>query len=246
MIKQCKVRNRQTKARTCCFLLLAAFLITASGSVADPFHKLVVNGELAAVRRAIARDSVLATMNDELGRSPLHLAVINGHMALVNVLINAGADVNAVDGLKQYTPLHYAAFYSYPGIMMFLLSRRADFLIADRDGNLPIHLAAANGCRATVEALLLHRASPDCLNNNWQTPLHLVARAAGNLQDYPAASDRDDDYLEVARLLLSAGAITGIHDIWRNLPETIAWQKDRKSLFPGKFEKLLKEFGRTR
>jgi hypothetical protein len=154
--------------------------------------------------------------------------------------------VNSIDRLKGYTPLHYAAFYSYPGIMLFLLSRRADFLIADRDGNLPLHFAAANGCRATVEALLLHKASPDCLNNNWQTPLHLAARASGNLKDFPAASDRDDDYLGVARQLLEAGAITGVHDIWRNLPGTIAWQRDPGSGFPGKFERLLKEFSRAR
>ncbi|HNX75081.1 MAG TPA: ankyrin repeat domain-containing protein [Candidatus Rifleibacterium sp.] len=224
-------------------LLLILALCSARLSAAN-FHKLVVDGELEAVRREISRDGELATMNDELGRSPLHLAVIHGHMALVNVLINAGADVNATDRLKNYTPLHYAAFYRFPGITLFLLGRRADYLMADRDGNLPMHIAAATGCPQIVKTLIQHKASPDCLNNNWQTPLHLAAINSGNRHNFPAASDSDADYLEVARLLLEAGATTGIHDIWRNLPETLAWQNGRRSRFPGNFAALMKEFRR--
>ncbi len=209
---------------------------------ASSFHGLVVAGELDAVRRAIAHDSDLATMNDELGRSPLHLAVINGHMALVNVLINAGADVNAIDPLKGWTPLHYAAFYRYPGIFLFLLGRRGDFLVADRFGNLPMHLAAATGCPEIVKHLLQHGASPDCLNDDWQTPLHLAARASDNHDAYPAASKSDADYLEVAKLLLEAGATTGIHDIWRNLPETLALKSSRRSDFSARFNRLMREY----
>ena len=213
---------------------------------ADPFHRLVADGDLAGVRRAVAANPVLATMNDELGRSPLHLAVINGQHAMVNVLINAGADVNAVDGLKKFTPLHYAAFYSYPKILEFLLTRRADLLAQDIDGNLPLHFAAANGSAATVKILLENNSGPDCLNNNWQTPLHLAAAAVDNQNSFPAASKNEKDYLEVAKLLLQAGATPGIHDIRRDLPETIAWRKEPRSTFPRRFEELMRQMGRTR
>ena len=246
MFKQCKV-----------FVLLPEYLgifllvlYFQTGAVcplsADPFHREVAEGNLDSVRRFLAKNPILATMNDELGRSPLHLAVINGQHAMVNVLINAGADVNAVDGLKKFTPLHYAAFYSSPKILEFLLTRRADILAQDVDGNLPLHFAAANGSPATVKILLENNSGPDCLNNNWQTPLHLAAAALDNHKSFPAASKDEKDYLAVAKLLLQAGATLGIHDIWRNLPETIAWRKDHHSTFPRRFEELMRQLGRTR
>ncbi len=245
MFKQRKVQRCQCATVTAVLIIVAVIFCQPLFAVSS-FFELIINGELDAVRRQITRDPVLATMADELGRSPLHLAVIHGHLAIVNVLINAGADVNGVDRLKNYTPLHYAAFYSFPKIMQFLLSRRADVYVSDRDGNLPLHLAAANGCPATVEILLEWNSSPDCMNKNWQTPLHLAARASDNRKEFHAASKNDDNYLEVTRLLLLGEATAGIHDIWRNLPETIAWQKDGHSTFPGRFSKLLRDFGRSR
>lgn len=246
MFKQCKLFAGLPKFLSIFFLFLCFQAVTALPLAADPFHRQVADGNLDGVRRSLARNPILATMNDELGRSPLHLAVINGQHAMVNVLINAGADVNAVDGLKKFTPLHCAAFYSYPKILEFLLTRRADILAQDIDGNLPLHFAAANGSPATVKILLENNSGPDCLNNNWQTPLHLAAAAVDNQKSFPAASGDEKDYLEVARLLLQAGATLGIHDIWRNLPETIAWRKDHRSTFPRRFEELMRQMGRTR
>lgn len=244
MLKQCK---ELSKIHSFCLVTLCCLFICAGQKLhAADFHKLIIDGQLDAVRRDLARDDVLYNMSDELGRSPLHLAVISGHLAIVNVLINAGADVNAVERLKKFTPLHYAAFYSFPKIMLFLLSRRADVFMSDCEGNLPLHFAAANGCPATVQILLQHDATPDCMNTDWQTPLHLAAKATDNRKEFPAASGREEDYLEVTRLLLEAGATTGLYDIWRNMPETIAWQKDHRSTFPKRFSQLLKTFAHTR
>ena len=227
------------------FLPVCNFLAVIQAEAAT-FLQLVADGNLAAVRREIARDPVLVEIPDDLGRSPLHLAVINGHLAIVNVLINAGANTNARDRVKHYTPLHYAAFHSFPKILQFLISRRADVHIADQNGNFPLHFAAANGCPATVDILLTHNANPDCMNKNWQTPLHLAARATANQKEFPAASQNESGYLEVARLLLRAGATNGINDIWQNRPETLAWQQSSRSDFPRRFSSLLRQFGRTR
>lgn len=225
--------------------LLIAFLLLAisiSSVNAADFHNLIRNGELEKVRRSLADDDVLANMADEIGMSPLHIAVINGHLRIVNVLINAGAEVNASDRLKQMTPLHYAAFYNYPRIMLFLLSRRADHSMADSGGNLPLHFAVANGCYSTTDILLQHRANPDCLNQNWQTPLHLAAYATNNREQFPAALKKEDDYLEVAKLLLREGATRGIKDVWQNLPETIAWQGANRRDFARSFTRIMTSF----
>ncbi|HAE38111.1 MAG TPA: hypothetical protein DCG57_05655 [Candidatus Riflebacteria bacterium] len=221
-------------------LLLSILLVANSAELnAAAFHDLIRAGKLDQVRNEVARDSILANMTDEIGHSPLHIAVIYGQMRIVNVLINAGAEVNAVDRLKRLTPLHYAAFHNHPKIMLFLLSRRADHSMADSDGNLPLHFAAANGCLSTVEILLQHRANPDCLNKNWQTPLHLAAHAGQKRDIFPAASQKESDYLAVTKLLLLSGATPGIKDIWQNRPETIAWQRGQNKDFAKSFTRLL-------
>ena len=213
---------------------------------ASGFHDLIREGELEQVRASLARDSVLANMADEIGMSPLHIAVISGNLRIVNVLINAGAEVNATDHLKRRTPLHYAAFHNYPKIMLFLLSRRADHSMADSEGNQALHFAAANGCYSTADILLQHLANPDCLNQNWQTPLHLAAFAGSQRDLFPFASVKSDDYLDVTRLLLLQGATPGIKDIWQNLPETIAWQHSGGKKFARTFTRLMSGQGLLR
>lgn len=223
------------------FLLitLASLFWCESPANAAAFHDLIREGELEQVRTSIARDSVLANMADEIGMSPLHIAVISGHLRIVNVLINAGAEVNATDYLKRRTPLHYAAFHNYPKIMLFLLSRRADHSMADSEGNQALHFAAANGCYSTVDILLQHLANPDCLNQNWQTPLHLAAYAGSRRDLFPSASKKEEDYLAVTRLLLLQGATPGIKDIWQNIPETLAWQRSGGKEFARSFTRLM-------
>lgn len=228
------------------FLVGLCLVFVPFSAFAGDFHTMVKNGELEQIRRRIAHDKVLVNMADELGRSPLHLAVINGHLAIVNVLIKAGADVNAVDRLKAMTPLHYAAFHNYPKIMLFLLSRAALVEAKDAESNFPLHFAAANGCRATVEILLQHKARPDVFNISWQTPLHLVAYAGSERARFPGASEKDEDYLEVARMLLEAGATVNLHDVWRNQPQTIAWKKDIRSTFPPRFNQVVNSFRQSR
>ena len=219
-------------------MLMCLVLYSFPTSAAD-FHNLIRDGDVKQIRASLARDNVLANMTDEIGMSPLHIAVINGHLRIVNILINAGAEVNATDRLKRRTPLHYAAFHSYPKIMLFLLSRQADHSMADSEGNQALHFATANGCYSTVDILLQHLANPDCLNQNWQTPLHLAAYAGRRRDLFPNAAKKDNDYLDVTRLLLLQGATPGIRDIWQNLPETIAWQNTAGKNFARAFTRLM-------
>ncbi len=224
-----------------CFLLLIWPSLFAQ---AADFHALVKNGELQSVRRQISRDKILVNMKDEIGRSPLHIAVISGHLAVVNVLIKAGAEVNAAERFKNLTPLHYAALYNFPKIMLFLLSRGAVVNACDNDGNSALHYAAANGCRTTVEILLQHQAMVNIYNRQWQTPLHFCAYAGQDIQRAGFVSKQQADFIEVARLLLQAGANPSMRDIWQNMPESIAWQNSPEKDFAEKFSELVRTNGR--
>lgn len=241
MIKdQIRIRMLRIFKKIVCWIFLLQILALTS-VCGENFHSLIKAGDAVAVSEQISKHKVFVNMSDELGRSPLHLAVIHGHLNIVNILIKAGAEVNSIDRLKSLTPLHYAAFHNFPKIMLFLLSRGALTDVKDSDGNRPLHFAAANGCRSTVEILLNHQAHPDAWNTDWQTPLHLVALAGTDRKRFFAASEKVDDYIAVAQLLLKAGATPNILDAWQDRPETIAWRMAGSSDFPAKFSELIRK-----
>lgn len=70
-------------------------------------HRLVVDGCVASLRRALER-GVPVDQRDPQGRTPLMWALLLGaEERLVRLLLEAGADVNATDR-RGRTPLHYA------------------------------------------------------------------------------------------------------------------------------------------
>lgn len=224
------------------FLQLFLFFLLWSGcdsiSLAGDFHQLIRSGNLNEIRQAIADDSRLATLQDELGRSPLQIASEKGFLALVNVLINAGADVNHRDNLKGFTALHYAALHNHPRILKFLLARGADLRLQDNDGNFALHYCAANGCVETIEILLEHRADVNCMNNYWQTPLHLCAYAGKATNIAPYAAKKIQAYLRSAQILVQAGSYANLRDIYDDTPATIAQRLHPENSFAKDFIKI--------
>ena len=88
---------------------------------------------------------------------------MHGHLSLFNVYymlpcMHAGAYVNARDHRKR-TPLHVAAEEGEKEVVKCLLSKKADTMIADLDGNTPVDLAAKKQHKEVVNILLKHAAS---------------------------------------------------------------------------------------
>lgn len=212
-----------TKFRTLSFVMFFAALFSFfSTAFASDFHHLVRSGNLEKVKAEIAKDKRLVNLTDELGRNPLQLACEHGYLAMVNVLIKAGADINHIDRLKGFSALHYAALRNNPKVLSFLLSRGADMTIQDSEGNFPLHYCAANGCVETVTILVDHQADVNCMNRHWQIPLHLCAFAGQKIQQFPFASQKPNEYLRVAEILVANGAFAGLRDIYDDTPTTIA------------------------
>ena len=223
-------------------LIFTLLLLNSSAFAHEDFHDLIINGKLSRVRAEIQRDNRLANMRDELGRTPLMLAVQSGNFAMVNFLVNEGSKVNAKDNLKHYTALHYATLYNHSRILKYLLSRRADVKAQDNEGNFAIHIAAANGCSEAVKLLLQHRAEVNSMNQYWQTPLHLVAMGTLNSKKFPYALKNIDKYLEVAEILLKAGAFNQLKDVNQNMPATILIKHWHNSDFAVRFIRLIKKY----
>lgn len=101
-------------------------------------------------------------------------------------------------GVDSDTPLHLASLYGHTECVRLLLAKGARADVADADGALPLHDAAAGGYTAICEMLL--DASPGCIDrgdSEGDTPLHNGARGG---------------HEEVVALLVARGADSSLQN----------------------------------
>ena len=161
------------------------------------------------------------------GNQPLHLACRRGHTKSSNVLLSWGADAVALNIARQ-TPLHTAAggWKDCPELCSILVEHKAKINAVDKDDNQPLHLACQKGHTKCSAFLLSSGVDANALNENRQTPLHIVVSNLSELSvlcsvllQYKAKIDAVDEdgnqplhlacekhHTEISRLLLSKGA----------------------------------------
>ncbi|GAB2591171.1 ankyrin repeat domain-containing protein [Dyella jejuensis] len=140
------------------------------------------NGDIAralALVEAGADPDTAPDPGDRDQRPVLMLAALLPDPRLLRALIANGADVNRASG--GLTPLLAATRDSWHGradAVMTLLANGASPVVADADGNTPLHGAVLSG-EPTVAAMLLDAgASADALNQAGASPLSIACRAA--------------------------------------------------------------------
>ncbi|KAK8583192.1 hypothetical protein V6N13_021904 [Hibiscus sabdariffa] len=107
---------------------------------------------------------------DSNGRSLVSLAAEAGHLDVVNVLISSGCEIdNSIDHV-----FHYAAAIDNVDLMDALF--RAYKNSVNFNSRSPIHISAIHGYIQVVRFCLSVGASPDVLDINKCTPLHLAAK----------------------------------------------------------------------
>ncbi|XP_048117745.1 inversin isoform X3 [Alosa alosa] len=139
-------------------------------------HAAAVNGDKSTLQKLITADPALRDSVDGFGRTPLMYCVLADRLDCAETLLKAGAAVNQRDHSHR-TALHLAAQKGNTRFMKLLLSRRADWLLKDREEITALHLATRHPSLKPL-ALLLRHMGPgevDTQDKNKQTALHWSA-----------------------------------------------------------------------
>lgn len=115
------------------------------------------------------------------GKFPIHIAAEKGYCKVIQLLINHGAIVDPIitsDFEEVLTPLLYAISKGCNKSVILLLDAKANCNITDKNGKMPIHIAAEKGHTEITELLLKKDALVnEKITSDSQkglTPLHLA------------------------------------------------------------------------
>ncbi|XP_071118922.1 uncharacterized protein [Haliotis cracherodii] len=136
----------------------------------------------------------------EEGFTPLLCTAQKGTFDSLKLLVDNQGDVSVKDNQGQ-TALHLLPHYSIDEAkkISYLLKAGADINAVDDKGATPLHVAAAEGCLASVEPLIKYKADISSRDTDGLTVLH---RAAQSLTDSEA----------IIELLIAKGANVNMRD----------------------------------
>ncbi|XP_069589954.1 ankyrin and armadillo repeat-containing protein [Ranitomeya imitator] len=136
--------------------------------------KVAAERGLAAVLFTYCRRTSISGLNilDDVGYSVIHHAALHNRVSIVSQLAKAGLNLNQrrsdyalTEGAQSFqnlessskktglTALHIAAQCGSLGVLVCLLSLKADYMLCDHRGWMPIHFAAFYGAVPCIRAL---------------------------------------------------------------------------------------------
>ena len=138
-----------------------------------PLHYACVNGHVDMVRMLISEFQADTTLHSPWGNTPLHNAAFCGRGEVALTLITEfGCDANLPNN-DGYTSLHKACEYERANVVK-IVGKHASLLATDKNGDTPLHIAAAIEHDECVEALLQLDAPIMLRNAAGKTALHLA------------------------------------------------------------------------
>ena len=138
-----------------------------------PLHYACSGGHVDMVRMLISEFQADTTLQDKCGDTPLHWAASCGRGEVALTLITEfGCDANLPNN-NSYTSLHDACEYGQASVVR-MVGKYASVLATTKDGDTPLHIAAAGGHKECVEALLQLDAPIVLRNAEGKTALHLM------------------------------------------------------------------------
>ena len=133
-------------------------------------HSACVKGHASIVKMVGKYVSLLATTKD--GNTPLHIAATWGHKECVEALLRLDTPILLRNAAGK-TALHIACEEGCVGIVN-LVGKHGSLLATTKDGDAPLHIAAARGHKECVEALLILDAPIMLRNAAGKTALHIA------------------------------------------------------------------------
>ena len=138
-----------------------------------PLHWACANGHVDMARMLISEFQADTTLQDKWGNTPLHRAARCGRGEVALTLITEfGCDANQPNN-DGCTSLHTACEYGRANVVK-MVGKHASLLATDKNGNTPLHIAAARGHKECVEALLQLDAPIMLRNAAGETALHIA------------------------------------------------------------------------
>jgi ankyrin repeat protein len=134
------------------------------------------------------------TPNKE-GIVPLFLAARGGHLELVRGLLKNKAAVNFQGAQQNIAPLHWAAHKEREDIALLLIENGADILLKDKEGRMPLSMAAPDLAAKMTKAALManpslclpsHTAISPCMSAHQKA---MAACCSGNVPALKVSSE---------------------------------------------------------
>ncbi len=159
-----------------------------------------VRGDAEGLKRLIAAGALLDPV-DAQKQTPLLLAVQNNHLAAAIVLIEAGSNINA-QAANMDSPWLLAGARGRTEMLRRMIPKGPDFSLRNRYGGNALIPACHYGHVDTVKLLLSTKIDVNHVNDlGWTCMLEIVILGDGGA-----------DHVEIARLVLAAGADPNIVD----------------------------------
>ena len=147
-----------------------------------PLHEACDSGHVEMVRMLISEFLADTTLQDELGNTPLHKAARHGRGEVALTLITEfGCDANLPNN-DGYTSLHRACEVGDASVVR-VIGKYASVFATDKDGDTPLHIAAASRNKECVEVLLQLDAPIMLRNAEGKTARDIAYYGAARLFD---------------------------------------------------------------
>ncbi|KAF8455162.1 ankyrin repeat-containing domain protein [Terfezia claveryi] len=155
----------------------------------------------------------------------IHSAVRGGHKTALQLLLDMGADINDRNSCGE-TALLTAVEYNHLSCVKILIGRGADATISTQRGATVLHWAARFAGSEMIRFLLDVVETRNLINmkdSAGATPLHDCSYPSGRIPN-PVVQ------IEIAKILVQAGALLTIRDNSRRMPDECARDRDQTKL----------------
>jgi hypothetical protein len=117
--------------------------LRVEGAYAADIWAAAKEGNLEAVKQALAAGTAVNAREPQSGGTPLTVSTVFGQTAVAALLIQKGADV-AIAGNDGNTALHLAAFFGRQDVVELLLQHGASVQVKNARGETPIDIVSAD------------------------------------------------------------------------------------------------------